>query len=150
MEKLTMTHNQYYNFLKTSADRVLTDKNYTISNYLEDCDGIEVIPFDLSVYNLPKDIENVINNILTEETTNRNGHYMLKAFIADSDYLLYQIKEKLKFEKIIGNYYSGYCYNDELKMILTHNEGDLFLLLFASDVDYKRELQETIKWYEEN
>ena len=63
MEKLRMTNNEYQEYIKGLASKVWTDENYTFKQYCEDCDNVEIIPFDLTRFNLPLDIEENINII---------------------------------------------------------------------------------------
>lgn len=148
MPKLKMTHNEYQLLLKENANRIY-DKNddYGLKQYTEDADNVEIIGFDLSDYNLPKEIEKYINISFTKERKDRNGAYGLQGFACGEDDLYNTIvKLKLKY-KDYG--YSGYGYNDDLKLYLTYTEGDLFLILFKTKEEYDSSFTEMVNWYKE-
>lgn len=147
MAKLQMTHNEYLEFLRTNVSRIYNEKGYSHKRYLDEADNVEILPFNLSAFNLTEEIKTTINNIFTEETTSKNGEYMLKGF-SQTESEWYKITDKLKLKRVMGYHYSGYCFNEELNIYMTYSEGDLFLKLFTSETDYKLSLKETIEWYE--
>ena len=63
----TMTKNEYQEFLKANASRLWNDKSYTMKHYAEDADSVEILEFDLSMYNIPEVIKRWINVYFTEE-----------------------------------------------------------------------------------
>ena len=148
MEKLRMTNNEYQEYIKGLASKVWTDENYTMKQYCEDCDNVEIIPFDLARFNLPSDIEENINIIFHSEYIAKDGVYTLKGFSHDEDEW-YKFTYLLNLKRPMGYYYSGYCYNDEYNFYMDYCEGDLWLKLFTNREDYERSLAETIKWYED-
>jgi hypothetical protein len=151
MTKLKMTHNEYNEYSKKNLSRTY-DKNepsYGFNQYLEDVKNVEIIPYNLSDYNLPEEIEKAINGIFTEETTSKKGEYMLVGFSESRDDW-HKITDRLGLKRTMGYYYSGYCYSENQNMYMTYSEGDLYLKLFKCKEDYDLSLQETIKFYEEN
>lgn len=149
MGKLVMTNNEYQEYLKKNASRIYNEEGYTMKNYNEDADNVELLDFDLSMYNLPDDVKMAINSYFMEETTDRNDHRMFKGR-SMSEGQWCRITYALKLKRVYGYYYSGYCYNNELKMYMTYCEGDLYLKIYENQEEYETRLQETIKWYEEN
>lgn len=151
MANLRLTHNEYSEYAKKSLGRVY-DKNepaYGFNQYLEDVKNVEVIPYDLSEYNLPEEIEKAINSIFTEETTNEKGEYMLVGF-SESVEDWRKITDRLGLKRTMGYYYSGYCHSENENMYMTYCEGDLYLKLFKNKEDYNKSLQEAIEFYEKN
>ena len=148
MEKIKMTHNEYQEFLKKMASKIFSDKNYTYSDYLKDANSIEVLPFNLEKFNLTEDIEKCINVYFKEEYIDKDGIYSLKGFSESVDEW-HRLTDKLGLKREMGYYYSGYCHNDNLNFYMTYCEGDLYLKLFDNKEIYKKSLNETIKWYEE-
>lgn len=151
MANLKMTHNEYMEYSKKSLGRVYDkcEPAYGFNQYLEDVKNVEVIPYDLSEYNLPEEIEKVINSIFTEETTSKKGEYMLVGF-SESVEDWRKITDRLGLKRTMGYYYSGYCHSENLNMYMTYSEGDLYLKLFKNKEDYNNSLQETIEFYEKN
>lgn len=151
MTKLKMTHNEYMEFVKRNISKVSNEQepNYGYKQYLEDVNSVEVLPYDLSNFGLPENIERAINCIFTEEITGEDDEYTLKGF-AESEKDWYKITDRLNLKRAMGYYYSGYCYSETHNMYMTYSEGDLYLKLFTNEHDYKSSLERTIKWYEEN
>lgn len=149
MERVKMTHNEYRGFLKLNANRIYKEEGYSYKHYCEDAANVDILPFELSEYNLPEEIVKTINNIFTEETTSSKGEYMLKGF-AESEDEWYEISDKLNLQRVTGYFYSGYCYNNDLKFYMTYCEGTLYLKLFQSEEEYKESLKNTIEWYKSN
>lgn len=150
MEKIKMTNNEYQKFLKANADKIWNKNiNYSYQDYCKDADNVEILPFDLSKYNLPKDIEKNINNCFSEDHYNKDNEYVLEGS-AISEEQWYKITDKLNLKRVTGYYYSGYCYNNEFNFYMTYCEGDLYLHLFEDKESYKKSLEKTIKWYDEN
>ena len=144
-----MTNNDYKEFLKVNASRIWNDENYSYKDYCKDADNVEIIPFDLIKYNLSEDIEKNINNYFTNDYYNKDNEYILKGFSEFEDQW-YKITDKLNLKREMGYYYTGYCHNDEFNFYMTYCEGDLYLHLFEDKESYKKSLEKTIKWYEEN
>lgn len=149
MEKQKMTHNEYVELTKKLANRVWSDKNYSLQQYNQDLDNIQILPYNLDIYKLPKDIQDSINKYFDNEVRQENDNLLLAGF-SGSENIWFFITEKLQMKRISGYYYSGYCKNDDLKLIMTHTEGDLHLMICKDAEQYKKELEKTIKFYDEN
>lgn len=149
MNKIKMDHNEYQKYLENNANRIYTDEKYGFKNYLEDANNVDILPYNLSNFNLSKELEKIININFDRETKDKNGHYMLKGF-TNSEGEWYRLTDQMELKRTMGYYYSGYCYNSNYNMVMTYAEGDLYLKLFDNKKDYTQELEETIKWYDEN
>lgn len=110
-------------------------------------DEYEIIPLDLSVYHVNEITTRIANANFSEETTNRNGEYMLAGHWWRD--LSYQFAEKCKFDFVQIDGYSSYAYSDEQMAVFTYTEGDIYLTLFTDKAKYEAEKSRTIKFYEE-
>lgn len=107
----------------------------------------EIATLDLSKYNLNETTQRIADNNFMEETTDRNGNYMLRGhWLSD---LCYQFAEKCKFDLVQIDRYSSYAYSDEQMVVFTYCEGDITLTPFENKTDYEKEKADTIKFYEE-
>lgn len=129
-----ISRNDYYNLIRETG-RIPKDDEY------------EIIPLDLSAYSLNETTQKIANVIFTEETTDRNGEYMLSgnwygdksyAFASQCDFELHQV-----------SYYSSYAFSDEQMAVFTYTEGDITLTLFTDREKYEKEKADTIKFYKE-
>lgn len=132
MEKIT--RNEYYKLIRETG---IIPKD----------DEYEILPLDLSAYPLNETTKRIANVNFTEETTNRNGDYMLTGHWWGD--LSYQFAKKCKFDIVQVNGYSSYAYSDEQMAIFTYTEGDIYLTLFIDRERYENEKERTIKFYEE-
>ena len=149
MDKLRMTNNEYQEYIEGLAGKLWTDENYTFKQYCEDCDNVDIIPFELDRFNLPQKFKDDINYIFTTDYIDKNGIYTLKGSSQyEEDW--YKFTEMLDLKRATGYYYSGYSHNDEYGFYMEHCEGDIWLKLFENKADYEKSLNATIKWYEEN
>lgn len=129
-----ITRNDYYKMI-SEIGRVPKDEEYGI------------IPLDLSAYRLNEDTVRIVNVNFTEETTDRNGHYMLKGhWLSD---LCYQFASKCKFDLVQVDGYSSYAYSDKQMTVFTYCEGDITLTPFIDKAEYEKEKAETVKFYKE-
>lgn len=134
MKKKMVTRNEYYNYIRETG-RIPSD------------DEMEIIPLDLSKYHLNEDTKRIANANFTEETTNRNGDYMLAGhWISD---LSYHFAKRCKFDLVQVDGYSSYAYSDEQMAVFTYTEGDIYLTPFTDKAKYEAEKERTIKFYEE-
>lgn len=129
-----VTRNEYYNYIRENG-RIPKD------------DEMEIIPLDLSHYHLSEDTIRIANANFTEETTNRNGEYMLSGhWMSD---LSYQFAKKCKFDLVQIDGYSSYAYSDEQMAVFTYCEGDITLTPYEDREKYLMEKVRTIKFYKE-
>ena len=110
-------------------------------------DEYEIIPLDLSAYSLNETTKRIVDINFTEETTNRNGEYMLSGHWWID--LSYQFAEKCKFDLIQVDGYSSYAYSDDQMAVFTYTEGDIYFIPFTDKEKYKKEKADTIKFYKE-
>ena len=110
-------------------------------------DEYEIIPLDLSEYQLNEDTVRIADKNFTEETTDRNGNYMLTGHWWSD--LSYAFAKKCKFDLVQVDGYSSYAYSDEQMAVFTYTEGDIYLTLFTDREKYETEKARTIKFYEE-
>ena len=110
-------------------------------------DEYEIIPLDLSEYPLNEDTVRIADKNFTEETTDRNGNYMLTGHWWSD--LSYAFAKKCKFDLVQVDGYSSYAYSDKHMAVFTYTEGDIYLTLFTDREKYETEKARTIKFYEE-
>lgn len=132
--KKKITRNDYYRLIKETG-RIPKDDEY------------EILPLDLSAYTLSETTKRIANANFSEETTNRNGEYMLCGHWWND--LSYQFAQKCKFDLVQVDGYSSYAYSDEQMAVFTYTEGDIYLTLFTDREKYEKEKADTIKFYEE-
>ena len=131
---IKITRNDYYKLIRETG-RIPKDDEY------------EIIPLDLSAYSLNETTKRIADVNFTEETTNRNGDYMLKGlWLRD---LSYQFSKKCGFILTQVDGYSSYAYSDEQMAVFTYTEGDIYLIPFTDRDKYEKEKASTIKFYEE-
>lgn len=107
----------------------------------------DIADLDLSVYKLNETTQRIANNNFMEETTNRNGNYMLRGhWLSD---LCYTFSKLCKFNLVQIDGYSSYAYSDDQMAVFTYCEGDITLTPFTNKADYEKEKANTIKFYEE-
>lgn len=149
MEKIRCTRNEMHKILTKAVSDCYAGK-MTMQEYnaLE----FDIIPIDFSRFpRLKAETAEYINKEFDEETTDRNGNFMLRGRVYDNLALWYRDKEKLNLNYApYGFYYSGFGFNDEELLIYTWCEGDTTVTLFEDKETYLRERAETEKWYEEN
>lgn len=108
-------------------------------------DEFEILPLDLSAYSLTETTRRIADANFSEETTNRNGEYMLSGHWYGD--LSYQFAKKCKFDLVQVSGYSSYAYSDEQMAIFTYTEGDIYLTLFTDREKYEKEKAETENFY---
>lgn len=107
----------------------------------------EIVPLNLSKYHLNEITQRISDNNFMEESTDRNGNYMLRGhWLSD---LCYQFAEKCKFDLVQVDGYSSYAYSDEQMAVFTYCEGDITLTPFENKAEYEKEKADTIKFYKE-
>lgn len=105
----------------------------------------EIAPLDLSEYKLNETTQRIVDNNFMEETTDRNGNYMLCGhWLSD---LCYTFAKLCKFNLAQIDGYSSYAYSDEQMAVFTYCEGDITLTPFTNKADYEKEKAAMIKFY---
>ena len=131
---IKITRNDYYKLIRETG-RIPKDDEY------------EIIPLDLSAYPLKGNTKKIVDAVFTEETTDRNGEYMLSGhWYGDKSY---QFAKQCDFELHQVDGYSTYAFSDEQMAVFTYTEGDIYLTPFTDREKYEKEKAETIKFYEE-
>lgn len=110
-------------------------------------DEYEILDLNLSAYHLNEDTVRIANKNFMEETTNRNGNYMLSGHWLND--LCYAFSSKCKFDLVQVDGYSSYAYSDEQMAVFTYCEGDIILTPFTDKAEYEKEKAETIRFYKE-
>lgn len=110
-------------------------------------DEYEILPLDLSAYPLSEVTKRIVNINFSEETSNRNGDYMLAGHWWSD--LSWQFAKKCDFEFVQVDGYSSYAYSDEQMALFTYTEGDIYFTPFTDKEKYEKEKERTIKFYEE-
>ena len=129
-----ITRNEYYNLIRTTG-RIPKDDEY------------DILPLDLSAYPLSETTKRIVNINFSEETTNRNGDYMLAGHWWSD--LSWQFAKKCDFEFVQVDGYSSYAYSDEQQAVFTYTEGDIYFTPFTDKDKYETEKERTIKFYKE-
>lgn len=110
--------------------------------------GYDIVPLDLSSFRLSETTQKIANANFMEETTNRNGDYMLRGhWLSD---LCYAFASKCNFHLVQPNAYMAYAYSDEQMAIFTFCEGDITLTPYTSNEKYQVDKAETIRFYKES
>lgn len=110
-------------------------------------DEYEILPLNLSEYHLNEDTVRIANANFMEETTDKDGYYMLSGhWLSD---LSYQFAKKCKFDLVQVDGYSAYAYSDEQMAIFTYTEGDIYLTPFSIKEKYEEKKAEIIQFYQE-
>ena len=126
-----ISRNDYFNMLREGKN---------VKDY-------DILPLDLSAYSLSETTQRIANNNFMEETTNRNGEYMLSGhWLSD---LCYAFASKCDFELHQIDGYSAYAFSDEQMAVFTYCEGDINLTPFTDREKYEKEKTDTIKFYKE-
>ena len=131
---IKISRNDYYNLIRETG-RIPKNDEY------------EIIPLDLSAYSLSETTQCIVNINFTEETTNRNGDYMLSGHWWND--LCYQFAKKCEFDLVYVDGYSAYAYSDEQMVVFTYTEGDIYLTPFTDREKYEKEKVDTIRFYKE-
>lgn len=84
----------------------------------------------------------------TEETTDRNGNYILTGHWWRD--LCYQFANICDFVAVKIDAYSSYAYSDKQMAIFEYCEGDVTLKVFDERSRYEQEKTETIRFYKED
>ena len=129
-----ITRNDYYNLIRETG-KVPKDDEY------------EILPLDLSAYSLNEITKKIVDIQFTEETTNRNGDYMLSGYWFCDKSAAFCHRCKFKLHQVDG--YSSYAYSDEQMAVFTYTEGDIHLIPFTDREKYEKEKASTIKFYKE-
>lgn len=132
---IKITRNDYYKLIRETG-RIPKDDEY------------EIIPLDLSAYSLKDNTQKIANTIFTEETTDKNGEYMLIGHWCGEN-KSYVFAKQCDFEIHQVDGYSTYAFSDEQMAVFTYCEGDIYLTLFTDKEKYETEKRETIKFYKE-
>ena len=129
-----ITRNDYYKLIRETG-KIPKDDEY------------EILPLDLSAYPLSEATKRIVNVNFMEETSNRNGDYMLAGHWWSD--LSWQFAKKCDFEFVQVDGYSSYAYSDEQQAVFTYTEGDIYFTPFTDKDKYEIEKERTIKFYEE-
>lgn len=100
-----------------------------------------------SGFKLNNDTIRIAKANFTEETTDREGNYMLRGHWWRD--LCYQFAKICDFVLVQVDGYSSYAYSDEQMAILVYCEGDIHLTIFDDRTRYERDKAETIRFYKE-
>lgn len=148
-QKVKMTHNEFVEYMKANANRLYSEKGYTMAHYNQDCDNVEVLDYDLSRFQLDfsEDQLRVINAYFTEETVSRLGNMRLVGHTLGSGE--YRVANTLGIDMLANGAYNGFGKSDENKCLFEFCEGDIYLILCENEEAYKAELDSFKEFYHE-
>lgn len=131
---LRMTHNEYQEFLRKNAERLHTEKGYSMADYERDADRVKVIGFELDGFKFSDNAKALINKVFDSEERDKRGNVLLRGHIIGSHE--HAIGQALGCECVKNNYYNGFYKNDESRCIFEYCEGDLNLVLCGTEAAY--------------
>lgn len=141
----SMTHNEYKEYLKANASKLYNSNEYTMDDYMRDAESIKVIDYDLSKYQLPKNMQTIINKIFTTNEIDKNENELFRgSYDLDN---VYSLATSLECEIGYDGGYSGFYYNLQNKMVLDYAEGDVTLTICENEEDYIKCFQDTVEFY---
>ena len=148
--KKQMTHNEYMEYMKANANRLYTEKGYTMADYNRDCDSVEVLDYDLSRFGLSFSEEQlrVVNSYFTEENVSRLGNTMLRGHVMREG-AHHLLANTLGMDVVVDRFYNGFFKNDADRCLLGFCEGDITLTLCETAEAYKQELASSVEFYRE-
>lgn len=110
-------------------------------------DEYEILPLDLSAYPLNEITRKIVDIQFTEETTDRNGNYMLSGHWFCDKSCQFALQCGFILHQIDGH--SSYAYSDEQRAVFTYTEGDIYFTPFTDREKYEEEKERIIRFYEE-
>ncbi len=108
----------------------------------------EILQLDLSAYKLSETTKRIADFTFTEETTDKNGNYLLKGHCPYN--ISYQFANQCDFILKQVDGFSSYAFSDEQMAVFTYCEGDICLTLFTDWEKYEREKADIIRFYQED
>ena len=144
--KITINRNENHDILQQFIKRIYDPADsFSWKDYKEL--EIEFIPLDLSAFpQLKTETATWIDKLFSEETTNRNGDYMLRGFTR------MEAKEMELLDLHYGDYsdcLNFWAYNDFEYLLYTFCEGDTTLTIYPDKETYSEGKAETLRWYRE-
>lgn len=146
-ETLRMTHNEYFEFLKKNAERMYTDKGYTMAHYNRDAERVEIIGFDLDRFGFDEKNRGFIDKVFSGDGEDKFGNLRLEGNVQDNA-LAFTIAGELGCELVRDKFYSGFFKNDEKRCVLEYCEGDIYLVLCETDERYQEAVEDYERFYE--
>lgn len=147
--KVEMTHNEYQEFLNNNANRLYTDSNYTIEDYARDAHNVVIKGFDLNKFPLTDEMKELINSMFKSDRISRMGNLLLDGFLP-SNTGIYSLAATLGCKIVCDNGLSGFFRNDKERFLLKFCEGDLYLEICETDMDYKKALDSSCEFYKKS
>lgn len=147
--KVEMTHNEYQEFLKNNASRFYTDSNYTMEDYNRDAENVIIKGFELNKFPLTDEMKELINSIFKSERVSRMDNLLLDGFLP-SNTGIYSLAAALGCELVCDNGLNGFFRNDKERFLLEFCEGDLYLEICETDIDYKKALDSSCEFYKKS
>lgn len=108
-------------------------------------DEYDIIDLDFTGYHLNSETENIVNIYAIEETTDRNGDYMLEGRWSEN--FAYEFGLRCDFSVEIISSYSSYGYSDKQMAVFTYCEGDFYFTPYKDKETYEKNKKETIEFY---
>lgn len=143
--KKQVTKNEYKEITKKAASMYWKGElnKQEFNQYLN---SFDVLPFEINTNNT--ELKEVINSYCNTEEQKQYG-ILYKGF-TDSHETIYTLKNKFNMLTLNDSYYSICLFNDDLKLIISYTEGDLFFSVCDTVEQYNQEKERTIDFYNDN
>ena len=145
-ETLRMTHNEYQEFLKQNANRLYTEKGYTMEHYNRDAERVKIIGFELDQFGFSDKQRMFIDKVFSGDREDKFGNMLLEGHLME-ERLVFTLANVLECDLVKDKYYSGFFKNDEKRCVLEFCEGDIYLALCETDEKYKEAIADYNQFY---
>lgn len=143
--KKQVTKNEYKEITKKAASMYWKGElnKQEFNQYLN---SFDVLPFEINTDNT--ELKEVINLYCSTEIKKTYG-ILYKGF-TDSHETIYTLKNKFNMLTLNDNYYNTCLFNDDLKLIISYTEGDIYFSVCDTVEQYNQEKKRTIDFYNDN
>lgn len=143
--KKQVTKNEYKEITKKAASMYWRGElnKQEFNQYLN---SFDVLPFEINTDNT--ELKEVINTYCSTEKEKQYG-ILYKGF-TDSHETIYTLQNKFNMLTLNDSYYNTCLFNDDLKLIISYTEGDLFFSVCDTVEQYNQEKERTIDFYNDN
>lgn len=145
---IKVTNNEYQKICKTLANRIFAkdDTKITIDEYNRILDEeYEIIPFDAG----NKKINKIVNSLCNESYEDEN-YIIYSGHVIDNSICYSSLITNNFNNKIFDNYYYIIMSSENLLSEFSYCEGDINVTVYKNLEEYKKGVQKTKKFIEEN